>query len=90
MISFFDNDEIAYLNWVAAHAEGFVVNSDRARRMPQYPMLHRSSHSLVSSPNIGNFTTGDYIKACGDDLDELLAYIEHEFEQTITFCRQCM
>jgi hypothetical protein len=90
MIHFFDRDEAGYLRWLTANPEGFVLNADRAGVMPQYPMIHRASHKLVSSPQIGNFTTGDYIKMCSADLDALAEAGRQRFGRAPTYCRQCM
>ena len=85
----FDDDEAAYLQWVAAHPQGFVVNLDRRRTMPQYPMLHLANDASISSAAIGNFTTGDYIKVCGEDRTKLAQYCEREFERKLVPCRHC-
>jgi hypothetical protein len=71
MVERFDNDEVAYLEWVEANPRGFVANIERAGTVPQYPMVHAATRGLISSPKIGNFTTGDYVKLCCTDLSAL-------------------
>lgn len=90
MVELFDNDETGYLQWVQANPHGFVANVDRARRVPQYPMVHAATHGSMSSSRIGNFTTGDYIKFCSTDLDALEQYSQSEFGRALTRCSQCM
>lgn len=89
-VELFDGREHDYLAWVQAHPDGFVANVDRAQVVPQYPMIHRASHGAVSSPRIGNFTTGDYLKFCAVDLVALERYLESRFSRPATYCRQCM
>ena len=86
----FDSDEDSYLAWVAAHPHGFVANVDRAGAIPDYPMVHAATHALISSPRIGNFTTGDYIKLCSADLAALEQYVKTEYGRHPTRCSQCM
>lgn len=90
MVKLFDNDEAAYLAWVQANPNGFVANIDRAQAFQQYPMVHVATHGLVSSPKIGNFTTGDYVKFCSTDLDALERYSQAKFGRPLTRCSQCM
>lgn len=90
MIELFDNDEAGYLKWVQANPRGFVANVDRARRFPQYPMVHAATHRSISSPRIGNFTTGDYVKFCCTDLDAIEQYSKTKFGRSLTRCSLCM
>ena len=90
MIETFDNQEDGYLAWIQAHsADGYVANVDRARNVPQYPMVHLARHRLVSSPKIGNFTTGDYVKFCSTDLEELSRWSLAQHGRALTFCGYC-
>jgi len=63
--SFVDNDT-GYLQWLAAHPDGFVMNAAR-NPTPAYLVLHRTScHTISGIPARGSrWTTGDYIKICG-------------------------
>jgi hypothetical protein len=62
---FHDNDG-GYLAWLAAHPDGFVLNTNRTPR-PSYLMLHRATCGTISgTPARGaGWTTGDYAKVCG-------------------------
>lgn len=86
----FDDEEDAYVRWLAEHPDGFVANVDRARTMPQYPMLHLASHGLISSERIGGFTTGAYLKICGTDLTKLEGALTAEYGRKPTRCDVCM
>ena len=90
MVEIFDNDETGYLKWVQANPDGFVANVDRAGYITNYPMVHAATHGSVSSPKIGNFTTGDYLKFCSRDLAALESYSQTKFGRPLTRCAQCM
>lgn len=86
----FEDDNDGYFRWLETHRDGYVVNVDRPGRVPQYPMVHRASHGVISSSKIGNFTTGSYVKWCGMDLEELEAYSMASHGRKLTHCRLCM
>ena len=90
MVELFDNDETGYLKWVQSNPHGFVANVDRAGRVPQYPMVHATTHGSMFSAKIGNFTTGDYVKFCSTDLDALEQYSQTKFGRSLTRCSICM
>lgn len=90
MVKRFDADETGYLQWVQENPHGFVANIDRAQRGKNYPMVHVAAHGLLTSPKIGNFTTGDYIKFCSTDLEALERYSQFNFGRSLTRCSQCM
>lgn len=89
MVIFYDNDEDAYIAWVLDNQDGFVANIDRELNVPQYPMVHKTSHKLMSSPKIGNFTTGDYTKFCSTNLAELERYAKQKYTRQLTYCAVC-
>ena len=90
MVQLYDNDEPGYLAWVTANPAGFVATLDRALSFPQYPMVHKATHGLISSANIGGFTTGDYVKLCAADLPALERYCQEKYGRPLTRCRACM
>jgi hypothetical protein len=68
----FVDDDAAYLDWLAEHPDGFVINTGR-RPSAAYLVLHRTSCSTISgTPARGSTFTGEYTKVCGDqkELDE--------------------
>lgn len=78
----FKNDEAGYLHWVQANPDGYVVNVDEPNHVPQYPMVHRATHKLISSAKPGNYTTAQYVKYCGGDLDALERWSLARFART--------
>lgn len=90
MVEFFDNDEPGYLRWIHANPDGFVANVDRAGSVSNYPMVHAATHGCVSSPKIGGFTTGNYLKFCSTDVDALNEYSRRRFGRPLTRCSVCM
>lgn len=89
-VELFRDREREYLAWVLAHPNGFVANMDVAESVPNYPMIHRASHGLVSSPNIGNFTVGGYMKYCSVDLAALERHLRRLYGRRATHCAHCM
>lgn len=90
MITYFSDDEDAYLQWVQSNQDGYVVNLDKARRYPQYPMVHRASHKLISSPERANYTTNEFVKVCSTDLAALEKWSEEECGRRLNMCKTCM
>lgn len=43
----FIHDDAGYLRWIAAHSDGFVLNTYR-RPNASYLRLHRASYGLIS------------------------------------------
>lgn len=89
MLERFDNREEDYLRWVHAHRDGFVVNLTRRGIRPEYPMVHLASHGLISTPSLGSFTTGEYIKVCSLDLAELEKWCRGEMGRELRQCGVC-
>lgn len=65
---FVDNDA-GYLDWLAGHPGGFVINTSR-RPSAAYLMLHRANCWTITrlQPKATTFT-GDYTKLCGGRVD---------------------
>jgi hypothetical protein len=62
----FVDDDPGYLDWVARHPDGFVVNTGRTPTA-SYLMLHRAvCGTITGRPAMGSTFTGDYAKVCGD------------------------
>jgi hypothetical protein len=69
----FVDDDAAYLEWLADHPTGFVINTGR-NPSAAYLMLHRANCRTISGvPARGATFTGDYTKVCGGR-DELEAF----------------
>ena len=76
MQMFVDADE-AYLAWTRWHSEGYVLNVGR-NPSPSTPIkLHLAVCELIST-RPQHYTTGDYIKICSLDRQELIEWSERE------------
>ncbi|MEO7999386.1 MAG: hypothetical protein ABI852_18185 [Gemmatimonadaceae bacterium] len=90
MVKIFQDNDAGYLEWVAANAHGFVVNTDNPPSQSMYPMVHAAKHKVVSSPARTNYTTDRYIKICGLDLSELDQFVAERYGRVLSRCKQCM
>ena len=62
-----------YLEWLARHRTGFVVNVRRNFNR-NYVVLHRATCWTISCRrNYGAYTERSYRKICGESLDEVQA-----------------
>ena len=64
------NDDDAYLAWLEANPDGFVVNVENPPR-PGTLRLHRSGCRHISTPERSNWTTTGYMKVCSNIVSEL-------------------
>ena len=70
-LTFFDNDDVAYLEWLARNRDGYVVNV-RQTLSPDYVVLHRAACSTISAPQEpGAYTERGYRKLCGRTLSDV-------------------
>ena len=89
MVTEFVNDDAGYLVWVNTHPHGYIANIDVAQQVLQYPMVHTTSHRLLSSSNVGSYTSHNYVKVCSTDLDSLEKWSQRKFNKALTKCRVC-
>ena len=69
----FEDAEAGYLDWIARHPRGWVLNVGRTLA-PSIPLvLHRASRARISTAR-ENYTTGAYVKICSPDRAELTAW----------------
>lgn len=87
MTTFVDDDE-GYLAWVGDHPGGYVVNCGR-RPTPAYLILHRATCGSIRSDTRANWTTGDYIKVCSEDLGDLRRWASGEVGGELQPCGSC-
>ncbi|WP_374558544.1 DGQHR domain-containing protein [Thermomonas sp.] len=69
----FDGNDVAYLQWLSSHPDGFVLNRRRGKS-DGYLVLHRAGCRLVSDAGdnpSGGFTERAYVKVCSVDVGEL-------------------
>ena len=90
MILFLDEDR-AYLSWVTHHRSGFVLE---CARMPSkhHLMLHRATCPSVkhSATKKTHWTTGQHMKACSLDAEELKAWAKEQTGAEPTGCVDCL
>jgi hypothetical protein len=71
----FQDDDAGYLQWVAQHASGFVLNCERHPK-PDYLTLHAvSCHSITGEQPADRHWTMKYIKVCADDVADIEAWV---------------
>ena len=76
MQMFVDADE-AYLTWTHWHPEGYVLNIGR-RPVPSVAIvLHLAVCELISQRGV-RYTTGEYVKVCSLDRQELIEWSERD------------
>ena len=64
MVCFVEDDR-GYLDWLAAHPTGFVINTYRHPK-PDYLRLHSATCRMINgTPTNGRRWTAEYIKVCG-------------------------
>lgn len=71
----FDNDDVAYVAWLAAHQHSFVINTYR-RPHPGYLILHKATCKFISrtADSTIAWTSGDYVKICSESVSDLEAW----------------
>lgn len=95
----FDNDDAAYLNWLATHPDGYVINRRRGESSG-YMVLHRSECRTISrhaqNAHLEGFTGRGYLKVCATTVSALDDYTRVEggrpdggFSSECSICRPC-
>ncbi|BBY73559.1 hypothetical protein MPRF_04580 [Mycolicibacterium parafortuitum] len=86
----FRDDDAGYLQWLATHRDGFVINIARNRRAVD-ARTHRAQCRTISGNNPrGGPWTGPYVKVCADTLAELEHWAAGEvIGETIRRCGIC-
>jgi hypothetical protein len=85
----FLNDDKGYLAWLAAHDDGFVLNT-YAHVAAGYLVLHRASCRTINRDlSAGKVWTVQYGKACADSVDDLLAWAAERTSGTPHGCGAC-
>lgn len=60
-----DDNEPAFLEWMAAHPDGFVVNIDKAHTSKHYPLAHHANCKTLH--NRDNYANDCYQNYAGTD-----------------------
>lgn len=86
---FVDNDT-GYVDWLARHPRGLVVNADRHPK-PGYLVLHKATCPRISrtSRPYGAWTHRSYIKACSEQIADLEKWARDEAGGTLQPCGHC-
>lgn len=84
----FVNDDAGYLDWLVAHPNGYVVNSQR-NPVPNYLVLHRANCTWINPPRFTVWTTGNYIKICADTIPELSSWAMTQVGGSLQPCKVC-
>lgn len=85
----FRDDDTGYLEWLAEHPRGFVLNTNRSPR-PDYLILHRATcRTIRGKPTRGGPWTGPYIKVCADDPLDIAAWAGARVGARPRRCRVC-
>lgn len=85
----FDNSDSDYLEWLANHPGGYVVNANNPPNR-NYLFLHKATCSdITGSPAKGSHWTKKYIKACAIELAALESWSKEEFSVFLSQCQHC-
>ena len=85
----FDNDDEAYLRWLAINPNGFVVNCGRPAQA-SYAVLHPAGCGSISgTPARGRTWTVAYRKVCAPRRAELDAWAQREAGASPSACALC-
>jgi hypothetical protein len=85
----FLNDDAGYLAWLAAHDDGFVLNT-YAHVAAGYLVVHRARCRTINRDlAVGKVWTVQYGKACADSVDELLAWAAERTSGIAHGCGLC-
>ncbi len=90
MILFMDEDR-AYLSWVTHHRSGFVLDCGR-KPSKHHLMLHRATCPSIkhSATKKTHWTTGQHMKACSLDSEELKAWAREQADAEPSDCDSCL
>lgn len=89
MTQWFLNDDAGYLAWLAAHDDGFVLNT-YAHVAAGYLVVHRARCRTINRDlAVGKVWTVQYGKACADSVDELLAWAAERTSGIAHGCGLC-
>lgn len=89
-VSEFRDDDDGYLEWLAGHAGGFVVNILRSHNATG-ARVHRAVCGAIGSRPArgGTLTEGAYSKVCSDDLGALADWAQGTVGKSIKECGTC-
>jgi Family of unknown function (DUF6308) len=86
----FAKDDVGYIAWLAAHHNGFVLNT-YAHVTSAYLILHRAACRTINRALApGRSWTYQYGKTCSDDRQEIETWAMHETGKSVKACSLCL
>ncbi len=90
MITRFVDDDAGYLAWLAAHPDGYVLNT-YPHVTASYLVLHRTRCRTINRPlSAGRQWTQQYGKTCADRRAELVSWAQRETGKAVHPCGACL
>ena len=84
-----DTGDEPYLEWLENNPKGFVLNTRRSQGS-SYWWLHRSScHHITEPKEDGAYTSGDYIKVCSNNSEDLREWWRAENRPKLKEYKSC-
>ena len=85
----FRDDDAGYLDWLAAHPGGYVINIARSLNATQACVHHAGCWTISGESRRGSAWTGPYVKVCAEQLAELEQWAIDRVGEPIPRCRTC-
>jgi hypothetical protein len=80
----FRDDDDGYLDWLAAHPDGYVINILRSHN-PAAARMHTAGCWTIGGRILrGRVWTGQYVKVCADTVEELQGWAEGATGQPVS------
>jgi hypothetical protein len=83
----FIDDDPAYVRWLAENPSGWVLNAHRQAKA-DYLVIHRSRCWTISRSGV-RYTSGDFLKMCGSDPENLSDWAVSQTGATPDMCKKC-
>jgi len=83
----FIDDDPAYVRWLAGNPSGWVLNAHRQAKA-DYLVIHRSRCWTISRSGV-RYTSGDFLKMCGSDPENLSDWAVSQTGATPDMCKKC-
>jgi hypothetical protein len=71
----FQDDDVGYLQWVAHHATGFVLNCERHPKADYLIVYAATCRSVTGRQTAGSHWTKGYIKICAEDMADIEGWV---------------
>lgn len=85
----FRDDDAGYLQWLAAHPNGYVVNILRSYSPSASRLHHARCWTIQGQQSKEVALTGQYVKICAEQLAELDQWAVEQMRQPIARCGTC-